>query len=358
IEIYGRHFINSETEEPFYIKGIAYQPGGSSAFDGKHDPLSDIETCARDIAVFQELGVNTVRVYSVNPDLNHDECMSLLAAAGIYLILDVNSPVYGQHINREQPWETYTTAYLEHIFRVVDQFSTYTNTLAYIAGNEVISDNKKETSPYAHQTMKAVIKDLKDYIAENVDRKIPVGYSNADVFELREELFEYLTCGEEDEIADFFGINSYQWCGKTTYKDSGLDKLKASYADTKVPVFYSEFGCNEVQPRTFGEIPDLFTTMADVFSGGIAYEYSMEANNYGIVKLDESTCTAKLLPDFMTLGSLFLNTVPKVPAKLPAPEKPNKCPALYKHLEMADSGPDIAADLIDNGVEVKRGRFV
>ena len=38
--------------------------------------------------------------------------MSYLAAAGIYLILDVNSPLDGQNLNRYEPWTTYTEAYL------------------------------------------------------------------------------------------------------------------------------------------------------------------------------------------------------------------------------------------------------
>jgi len=60
----------------------------------------------------QKLGVNAVRVYSVDPTLNHDTCMSYLAAAGIYLILDVNSPLAGQSLNRYEPWTTYTSDYM------------------------------------------------------------------------------------------------------------------------------------------------------------------------------------------------------------------------------------------------------
>lgn len=53
-------------EERFYIKGIDYQPGGSSdAADGS-DPLADTQACQRDIATFKDLGINTVRVYTVD----------------------------------------------------------------------------------------------------------------------------------------------------------------------------------------------------------------------------------------------------------------------------------------------------
>lgn len=42
----------------FYIKGVDYQPGGSSAVSEVRDPLSDPDTCTRDILLFQDLGIN------------------------------------------------------------------------------------------------------------------------------------------------------------------------------------------------------------------------------------------------------------------------------------------------------------
>jgi hypothetical protein len=39
------------------------------------DPLSSGTNCTRDIPHLKDLGVNTVRVYSVNSTLNHDDCM-------------------------------------------------------------------------------------------------------------------------------------------------------------------------------------------------------------------------------------------------------------------------------------------
>jgi hypothetical protein len=58
------------------------------------DPLLDIEQFKRDVKEFQKLGINTIRTYTVDnaADANHDEGMKLLADAGIYLALDVNTP--------------------------------------------------------------------------------------------------------------------------------------------------------------------------------------------------------------------------------------------------------------------------
>lgn len=54
-----------------------YQPGGSAGFDGTADPLSDPTTCLRDAIIMQQLGANTIRIYNLSPDLNHDECVSI-----------------------------------------------------------------------------------------------------------------------------------------------------------------------------------------------------------------------------------------------------------------------------------------
>jgi 1,3-beta-glucanosyltransferase GAS3 len=55
----------------------------------------------------QILGINTIRVYNLDPDLNHDECASIFNAAGIYMALDVNSPLVGESLDPSQPWTTY-----------------------------------------------------------------------------------------------------------------------------------------------------------------------------------------------------------------------------------------------------------
>jgi len=65
------------------------------------------------------------------------------------MLLDVNSPMIGESINREEPWTTYTTAYLNRIFAVVEAFKNYPNTLAFFAGNEVIDDYESSiNAPY------------------------------------------------------------------------------------------------------------------------------------------------------------------------------------------------------------------
>lgn len=306
--IENQHFTDSVTHEQFYIQGIDYQPGGSAAYTGTSDPLSDKDKCARDIYLMQELGVNTVRVYTVNPDLNHDDCMTMLAAAGIYLVLDVNSPLVAESINRYEPWTTYTPEYLKHVFKVVEQFSRYNNTMAFFVGNEIVNDERSAavSPPY----IRAVTRDIKNYMSFNCPRIIPLGYSAADDLKFRTQLPHYLACGDSGSAIDFYGVNSYQWCGNQTIETSGYDVLIRDHKLFNFPVFLSEYGCNIIQPRLFQEVEALRSSeMTPYFDGGLVYEFSQEVNNYGLVDFSPQG-NAYLREDFDTLRSQFSKSHP------------------------------------------------
>lgn len=120
----------------------SYQPGGQEAYDptNKKDPLTNGTVCLRDAALLQRIGINTIRVYNVDPTLNHNECASIFNEVGIYMIIDVNSPLSGESIDRANPVGSYTLGYLNRIFAVVENFKGYPNTLGFFAANEVIND--------------------------------------------------------------------------------------------------------------------------------------------------------------------------------------------------------------------------
>lgn len=64
-------------------------------------------------------------------------------------------------------------------------------------------------------SIKAAARDLKAYRDSKGYRTIPVGYSAADIAELRPMLQDYLTCGgNASDSVDFFSLNSYEWCGE------------------------------------------------------------------------------------------------------------------------------------------------
>ena len=61
------------------------------------------------------------------------------------MLIDVNSPLAGESIDRSAPWTTYDSSYLNRTFAVVEAFKNYPNTLLYFAGNEVINDDPSGT---------------------------------------------------------------------------------------------------------------------------------------------------------------------------------------------------------------------
>ncbi len=202
--------------------------GGSS---NVADPLADTKICKRDIEKFKKLGLNTIRVYSIDNSLNHDECMNALAEAGIYLVLDVNTPLYS--INRADPAPSYNDVYLQNVFATVDMFAKYDNTLAFFSGNEVINDvTTTKCAPY----VKAVTRDIRQYLAARKHRQIPVGYSAADVAENRKEMADYMNCGSNDERSDFFAFNDYSWCNPSSFTTSGWDKKVQNFTDYSIPI--------------------------------------------------------------------------------------------------------------------------
>ena len=86
----------------------------------------------------------------------------------------------------------------------MDAFASFDNTLGFFIGNEVIAlANQSLAAPY----VKAAARDLKAYRNSKGYRDIPVGYSAADIAELRPMLQDYLACGTNaSESIDMFGI--------------------------------------------------------------------------------------------------------------------------------------------------------
>ncbi|KAF1918798.1 Glucanosyltransferase-domain-containing protein [Ampelomyces quisqualis] len=286
----------------FYIRGVAYQPGGAS--DAK-DPLLDLESLERDVANFKSLGINTIRVYTIDNSKNHDEGMKMLDDAGIYLALDANTPKYS--LNRENAQtlhRSYNDVYLQNVFATIDSFADYSNLLLFFSGNEVINErNNTNAAPY----IKAVTRDMKQYISNRKGRTIPVGYSAADVAENIEAQALYFNCGTEDERSDFFAFNDYSWCDPSSFTRSGWDVKVQTYEDYSKPIFLSEFGCI-TNTREWGEIASLYSTnMTGVYSGGLAYEYTVEPNGYGIVEIGSD---GRITPndDFRRLKAAYEET--------------------------------------------------
>lgn len=295
--------------------------GGQGGSSKLQDPIADLDVCQRDIKEFKRLGINAVRIYSVDNTKDHDACMSELADAGIYLMLDVNTPDYS--INREDPHPSYNDVYLQHVFATVDAFAKYDNLMLFFSGNEVINDkDTTRSAPY----VKAVTRDIRQYIRARGYRNIPVGYSAADVKENRAEMAAYMNCGSDEERSDFFAINDYSWCDPSSFTESDWDEKVELYKDYSIPMFLSEFGCIEAE-RQFREVASLYSTdMSSVFSGGLVYEYTEEGSGYGLVKINGDSIEE--LDDFETLRKAFSEVEdPSGDAGYKENGTPSQCPA-------------------------------
>ena len=232
--------------------------------------------------------------------------MTALAAAGIYLALDVNTPKYS--INQDSPAKSYNAEYLQSLFATIDEFAKYTNTLLFFSGNEVINSVPTSASaPY----VKAVTRDMKQYIGNRKYRPIPVGYSAADIDDNRVEAAHYFNCGTNDERSDFFAFNDYSWCDPSSFSTSTWEQKVQAFSNYSIPIFLSEYGCVKTA-RKFEEVATLYgTQMTPVYSGGLVYEYSKEGtappqSKYGLV--DVSGSSLQELPDFSSLQSAFSGT--------------------------------------------------
>jgi len=352
ISVKGNAFFAGDKR--FYVRGVDYQPGGSSKVQ---DPLADVENCKRDIPVFKDLGINTIRIYTVDNSADHDECMKELEDAGIYLILDVNTPTIA--LNRDDPESTYNADYLQHIFATIDAFSKYDNTLGFFSGNEVVNSvNSTASATY----VKAVTRDMHAYIKKQSKRSIPVGYSAADVKENREQMAAYLNCGDDETArSDFFAFNDYSWCGDADFKSSGWNTKVETYKDYSIPLFLSEFGCIDPPGRLFNEVAALYSgKMTSVFSGGLVYEYSLEPNNYGLVQISDDKKSVKKLKDYDSLKKKYSSVnIPSGDGGYKSSGKPSSCPPQKKgEWDASDKLPPMPSgvkEYIDNGAGKPKG---
>ncbi|CAL1696352.1 unnamed protein product [Somion occarium] len=281
-------YLYTEDGNRFFIKGVAYQEQGDIAVDPNNrflepssfiDPLADGDACTRDLPFLQQLGVNTIRVYSVNSSLNHDSCMSTFSGANIYTIIDLSLPVNGS-IDRSSP--SWAANLLDLYISTIDVFTKYDNVLAYNVGNEVvIAPNGTAAAAY----VKAAARDTKAYLASKSSSAL-VGYAAIDGDSTWiDPLANYLSCdpsgGNSGNTAiDLFGLNNYEWCGDASA--SAYANKNAQFAGYNVPAYFSEFGCITSPPRLWTETQALFSEpMTDIWSGGLAFSYFPATSSQG-----------------------------------------------------------------------------
>ena len=297
------------------------------------DPLSDEASCKRDIPIIAKAGTKTIRVYQVNPDKDHSACMRMLSDAGIYVVADLSEP--SQSINRADP--QWTVDLFDRYKAVIDSIAKYDNTIGFFAGNEV-TNNASNTDASAF--VKAAIRDSKQYIKElgKDQRWLGVGYAANDDSHIRVAAAHYFNCGPQESTLDFWGYNLYSWCGENTLSGSGYDKQVEFFSNYSVPVFLAEYGCNVpdgAEGRLFQDTTALYSDdMSKVFSGGIAYMYYQEENDYGLVEIKDGK--AETMKNYDILSSRVVKATPSsISADSYNPtNSPASCPELSSSWEV------------------------
>jgi len=159
-------------------------------------------------------------------------------------------------------------------------------------------------------------------------------------------LQEYLACGTNTtETIDFFSLNAYEWCGGSSFTQSGYAALNKNATGYNIPIFFSETGCNTNPPRDFADQASIFgSNMDDTWSGAIVYEWIQEANGYGLIsygsKVDASATDAldgyprsgtpiPVSPDFSNLKTRWASLTPSgIPSSAYKPtNSPPACPS-------------------------------
>ncbi|KAI7190793.1 glycoside hydrolase family 72 protein [Hortaea werneckii] len=333
--------------EQFFVKGIAYQRT-------EDDPLATPEQCKLDASLMQTLGTNSIRVYHVDADADHDGCMQAFADAGIYAWIDLDT--FDTYVY-EAPEGRWTEEQYSKFSKVMDAFHSYDNVAGFFVANELLNAGTDSVgAPY----VKAAGVDMKNYRDSQGYREIPIGYSAADIAELRPNLQDYMACGDSfSDTLDFFSLNAYEWCGDSSYETSGYSQLDKNATGYPIPIFFSETGCNVVEPRTFGDQAAILgPEMSDLWSGAIIYEWIQETNDYGLISYGPPAPTdapaasnvvngftragtpTPVSPDFENLSSAWASVTPSSVSKnafTPSVTQPLSCPEYTENLWMVSS---------------------
>jgi 1,3-beta-glucanosyltransferase GAS1 len=312
----GKAFVDASGKR-FMVRGIALST--AMKMDDTNDLLADANhDYIKNIILphFTYMGVNTVRVYQVDPTQSHKKVMNLLADNGIYVMVGLAT----QDISVDRMDPHYTSALYQRGTDVIDEFQQYSNTLVFSVGNEVIFPGemyailkKKGVLHSGAATavlenscaavIKSFIRDMKAYLKSNGYRQIPVGMAMQDGAQVSmpdsnligtNVVAQYYAAGSADERADYIGINTYRYVNPSTGHGplNAYDGLAAEVSTLPVPVFLTESGglnipAHETVPnssRDWTIVTQVFNnpTLYQQLSGQIAFEFFEKDAYHGL----------------------------------------------------------------------------
>lgn len=106
------------------------------------DVMTNPDNCLRDAALFQKLGINTVRILGIDPTGQHDECFSIFDSVGIYVMITLSwnnsdpTTAFDASTSSAPVDQLYTLDYLASTFRVIDAVKNYENVLGFVVADD------------------------------------------------------------------------------------------------------------------------------------------------------------------------------------------------------------------------------
>jgi len=356
VVIKGNFLYDSKTGKRFFAKGVAYNPR-NMVFDKRlmkegnctpgepamakleyaADPTAESleETWKEALNAMAVMGANTVRLYNIDPEQSHKKFMDYAASLGLYVIvpltrhdwgyLPAGSPSPHCYSDEVEGYGNVGTNLLISAKLIVKEFSQYDNTLLFTVANELaLSDSNGYA---AFPCVKALTRDIHRYQKECKEtmRRVPLIYADMDMGPpYRELVGRYLSCEveSEDDAVDAYGLNVYSWCdthyrndaGKPDFKYSPYSPIRDEFMGFTKPMLFTEFGCTlgdfmTTCPykggRTWPDVRTFFHEFKEVMSGAVAFEFSMEDNQYGLALTPGFTSDAHNDGKFYYLDAYF-----------------------------------------------------
>ncbi|KAK3068566.1 1,3-beta-glucanosyltransferase [Teratosphaeriaceae sp. CCFEE 6253] len=281
--------------ERFLIKGVSYIPYSPTDKHILVDPLCDawLPELQKDIPLLRHLGLNSISIRAADASNNHAQAMALLASQGIYVLVTIFQhlqppPAAPSHMSSFKPhshhYPFYDPRTLAENLPLLDELAVHPNLLGFVVdAGRVNNVAATRLAP----ALRACIRDSKAFLRARRHRLIPVGIQASDIQQLRLPQLAYFTAGLPSLRADFFALDSYSWCGPSSFRVSGWEHLVVALARTApIPVLLAEYGSNTRRPRVWDEVLCLYSPdMTGVVSGGFVYTLLESGNAYGLLKV-------------------------------------------------------------------------
>ena len=129
----------------------------------------------RQVKVDLKLDINTVRLYQMDPSVDYSGFFDYAASVGVYVIVPLTPDSGAGVLDRDKPAPK---CYMHNLFQYgvasLRNYMQYPNTLGGVVGNKVINSLPSWlTAP----CVKAYVRDLKSYMARDMDRSLPLLYT-------------------------------------------------------------------------------------------------------------------------------------------------------------------------------------